>query len=131
MYKLTLHFMKSMINLTKYSASTIAAYAGSMYIAAGTALAQGDLGGIGEVPTVGGGSTDIRAALVSVISYILGFLGLLAVIVIVVAGIRLVTVGSDEAQRTKARDAILYAVIGLVIILLASAIVNFAINALT
>jgi ABC-type transport system involved in cytochrome bd biosynthesis fused ATPase/permease subunit len=60
-----------------------------------------------------------------VIFGILTFLGIIAVLIIVIAGIRLIIGGADEGQREKARDSILYAVIGLIVILLAGAIVQW------
>ena len=57
-------------------------------------------------------------------------LALVAVVVIVIAGIRLVVAGSDEQQRDKAKNMVLYAIIGLVVIILASAIVGFVADTL-
>lgn len=79
----------------------------------------------GSIPTVGGGGTDIRGTVLDILSAILNLMALAAVAVIIFAGIRLVIGGSDESQREKARNAILYAVIGLIVILLAQAIVSF------
>ena len=79
---------------------------------------------LGDIPDTGGGS-DIHGALTKVIEQILTFLGIIAVLVIVIAGIRLIVGGADEGQREKARNAILYAVIGLIVILLAGAIVRW------
>jgi type IV secretory pathway VirB2 component (pilin) len=109
--------MKSLISLSKSVISTGAALALSLYVSAAHA--------IGDVPSIGGGPEDLRAGILEVLTYILGFLGLIAVIVIVIAGIRLIIGGADEGQREKARNAVLYAVIGLILVLLASAIVNF------
>ncbi len=79
---------------------------------------------LGEIPDTGGG-TDVHDALTEVIYGILTFLGIVAVLVIVVAGIRLIVGGADEGEREKARNAVLYAVIGLILILLAGAIVRW------
>jgi type IV secretory pathway VirB2 component (pilin) len=79
---------------------------------------------LGEIPDTGGGA-DIHGALTNVIEKILTFLGIIAVLVIVIAGIRLIIGGADESQREKARNAILYAVIGLIVVLLAGAIVRW------
>jgi len=86
--------------------------------------AQHALADFGAIPDTGGG-TDVHDALTSVIQTVLTFLGIIAVLVIVVAGIRLIIGGADEQQREKARNAVLYAVIGLILVLLAGAIVNF------
>lgn len=51
--------------------------------------------------------------------------GVIAVIVIVVAGFMYVTSGGDPAKVVRAKNAILYAVIGLVVIILAFIITGF------
>lgn len=88
------------------------------------AFANGVFGPIPDV-TGNGSTSDIRVTAINVLRTILSFLGLVAVIVIVIAGIRLIIGGADEGQREKARNAVVYAIIGLVLILLARAIVDF------
>ena len=56
-------------------------------------------------------------------AYFLG--GVAAVIVIVVAGIMYSTSGGDSGKVAQAKDAILYAVVGLVVIILAFTITGF------
>ena len=51
--------------------------------------------------------------------------GLVAVIVIVVAGITYATSSGDSGKVTKAKNMILYAVVGLVIVLTAFTVTNF------
>lgn len=55
-------------------------------------------------------------------------IGILAVIMIVVGGFRYVISAGNSAQVTAAKNTILYAVVGLVVALLAYAIVNFVIK---
>ncbi len=80
---------------------------------------------IGQIPQIGPGTGDIQETILYVLNAALNFMGLVAVIVIVIAGIRLVVGGAEEQQREKAKHMIMYAVIGLIVIILASAIVNF------
>ncbi len=54
--------------------------------------------------------------------------GLIAVIVIIVGGIQYITAGGDPSKVAKAKNAILYAVIGLIIVILAAVITNFVIG---
>lgn len=51
--------------------------------------------------------------------------GIIAVIVIIVSGISYATSGGDSAAVTKAKNMILYSVIGIIVILAAFAITNF------
>ena len=83
----------------------------------------------GPVPDIGGvdaGDTNqIRSGILNILDIILSFMALIAVIVIVIAGIRLVVSQGEEQEKDKAKKAIFYAIIGLVVILLAQAIVGF------
>ncbi len=54
--------------------------------------------------------------------------GIAAVIVIIVAGVRFITSNGDPNNVTAARNTILYAVIGLVVIVVSRSIVVFVIN---
>jgi multisubunit Na+/H+ antiporter MnhB subunit len=56
-------------------------------------------------------------------------LGAIAVIMIVIGGIRYTLSNGESAAITGAKNTILYAVIGLVVALLAYAIVNFVLGA--
>jgi len=60
------------------------------------------------------------------IAYSLG--ATIAIIVIIVAGIMYTTSGGESAGITKAKNMILYAVIGLVVIIAAFAITNFVVT---
>ena len=60
-----------------------------------------------------------------IINVALAVLGLVAVVMIIIGGFNYMTSSGDTAKVTKARNTILYGVIGLVIALLAFAIVNF------
>src|SRR3989344_3599008 len=84
-------------------------------------------GGIfGPVPDLGTtGGTDIRATVLGILRGVLAFMALIAVVVIVIAGIMLVVSMGDEGAKDRAKRIIFYAVIGLIIILLASALVGF------
>ncbi|HEY8886516.1 MAG TPA: hypothetical protein VIM31_03415 [Candidatus Microsaccharimonas sp.] len=53
--------------------------------------------------------------------------GTIAVIVIIVGGIMYVTAAGNSANITKAKNMLLYAVVGLVIVIAAYAITNFVI----
>ena len=60
----------------------------------------------------------------------LGVLGLLAVIVIIYGGFMYTTSAGDASKIKKAKDTIMYGVVGLVIALLAYAIVNFVVSSI-
>jgi hypothetical protein len=62
-----------------------------------------------------------------VINVLLFIIGAVAVIMIIIGGIKYVLSNGDSSQITSAKNTILYAVIGLVVALLAYAIVNFVV----
>ncbi|MBR6532319.1 hypothetical protein IKT64_00905 [Candidatus Saccharibacteria bacterium] len=72
------------------------------------------------------GGKSIEDVAIDIIKVIIGMLGIVAVIFIVVGGISYMTSSGDAGKVKKAKDTILYAVIGLVVCALAFAIVNFA-----
>ncbi len=78
-------------------------------------------------PTNGTGLTDIFK---NIFNVVIGIVGILAVVMIVLGGINYTTSAGDASKVKKAKDTILYGIIGLIISLLAFAIVNFVIGAL-
>lgn len=74
---------------------------------------------------------DLRAMITKVVNILLFILGAIAVIVIIIGGIRYAVSGGDTGAITAAKNTILYAVIGLIVAILAYAIVNFVISAFT
>lgn len=80
----------------------------------------------GPIPDVGGtGSGDIRTTVLDILSTVLSFMALVAVVFIVIAGIRLVVSQGEEGEKDKAKKTIIYVIIGLIVIILAQAIVDF------
>ena len=63
-----------------------------------------------------------------IINVVLGVLGIVTVAVIVIGGFNYITSSGDPAKVAKAKNTILYGVIGLIIALLAYAIVNFVLT---
>jgi hypothetical protein len=68
---------------------------------------------------------DIVTLIVNIFSIIVG---IVAVIMIVVGGFKYITSGGDSGNITSAKNTIVYAVIGLVIVALAQFIVKFVLN---
>jgi hypothetical protein len=77
-------------------------------------------GGAGE-PTLGARFEDI----VNIMLYVIGAV---AVIMIIIGAIRYTTSNGESSQISSAKNTILYAVIGLVVAIMAYAIVNFVLS---
>lgn len=76
----------------------------------------------------GGSSAKFTDVVVKIVSGVIAVLGTVAVVFIVIGGINYMTSQGDPSKTKKAKDTILYAVIGLIICALAFAIVNFVIS---
>lgn len=80
-----------------------------------------------NLPTEGT-NESLMSRVTKIINVVLAALGIVAVVVIIIGGISFVTSQGDSSKVTKARNTILYGVVGLVIALLAYAIVNFVLK---
>ena len=72
--------------------------------------------------------TTIIATVVNIISIIVG---VVAVIMIIWGGLKYITSGGESGKITSAKNTIIYALIGLVIVALAQFIVHFVLNKAT
>ena len=66
----------------------------------------------------------------TIINVLLFVIGAVAVIMIIIGGIRYVVSGGDQNAVTGAKNTILYAIIGIVVAVLAYAVVNFVLTSL-
>jgi len=78
----------------------------------------------------GTGPTSIDSVITDVINVALWAIGILSVIMLIFGGIRYTVSGGDSNKVTSAKNTILYAVIGIVVAMLAYAIVNFVLTEL-
>lgn len=78
-----------------------------------------------------GGTGSIRELAVRIINYVLGFLGLIAVAMIIYGGVSYVTAAGEQSKVDNAKKVILYAIVGLVIVILSYAIVSTVLGAAT
>ena len=84
----------------------------------------------GGVNDVGGGNDTLVQNITNIINGIIAVLGIVAVVVIILGGVQYMTSSGDAAKVKKAKDTILYGVIGLIVCVLAFAVVNFVIMGL-
>jgi hypothetical protein len=78
--------------------------------------------------TIGVGTADLKATVINIIQWVLGLLGLIAVIMILYGGFIWMTAGGNEDKVSTAKKIITAAVVGLIVILLAWAIVTFVVK---
>lgn len=71
------------------------------------------------------GSNGVFKTITNVLLFIIGAI---SVIMLIIGGIRYVVSGGDSSAVTAAKNTILYAVVGIVVAILAYALVNFVIS---
>ena len=69
--------------------------------------------------------TALAQDVVDVLSLVVG---IVSVIMIIIAGLRYITSGGDSQNVTNAKNTILYAIVGLVIVIFAQTIVRFVVG---
>lgn len=93
-------------------------------------LAQTEGGILNPIDKPGVASqTNLRQGIVNIINYILLFLGLIAVAYVIWAGIKMVTSGGNEGKVKEGQKTITYAILGLLVVFLSYAIVNWVVFA--
>lgn len=69
-------------------------------------------------------SGNLLGYILTIVNIVLALIGVGAAIFIVIAGVRYITSQGDETEAKKAKNGIIYAVIGLVVVGLSAVIVN-------
>jgi hypothetical protein len=78
-----------------------------------------------DAPKVGIPEVSADSVITDVLSFVYFFAGIVCIIVIIIAGIMYSTSNGDSNKITSAKNAILYALVGLVIIMMAFTITGF------
>ena len=86
--------------------------------------------GIGAASGIAVPHTDLRTVVITIIGKVLSYLALASVVVIIIAGLYLVLSLGNESARDKAKNIIVYTIIGLVIIMFSEVIVNLVLTIL-
>lgn len=118
---------KSTIKTSIYSIAGAATLLGTRVLAASP---QDTAQNAVESITPSGTNTDLTSLLQLIINSLIGIVGVAAVIMLIIGGFRYVFSQGNEKAVNSAKDTILYAIIGIVVAILAFAIVNFVIAGL-
>lgn len=76
-------------------------------------------------------TTKINNMVHTVVNLLSAIVGIVAVIMIIIGGFRYITSGGNDTSVTAAKNTILYAIIGLVVVALAQIIVRFTLSKIT
>ncbi|MBR0480196.1 hypothetical protein IJJ49_02985 [Candidatus Saccharibacteria bacterium] len=80
------------------------------------------------IDQVGDGGDTLTSDLQTILGAIIGVLGFVCVVVMIIGGVNYMTSAGDSGKVKKAKDTILYGLIGLIVCALAFALVNFVIG---
>lgn len=75
-----------------------------------------------------GGTSTITKTITRIINLLSAIGGIIATIMIIIGGVRYMTSGGDSNSAASARNTILYAVVGLIVVAFAQVIVRFALQ---
>jgi cytochrome bd-type quinol oxidase subunit 2 len=124
--------LKKLLNRITITLAFMGAFAAPLVPS--TVLAQGRAD-ICEGVALTGGTCDpsasgasVESTIRTVINLLSLIVGVVAVIMIIIGGLKYITSAGDSANVSSAKNTILYAVIGLVIVALAQVIVRFVLN---
>ncbi len=127
------HILLAILMVVSFSGGTIAL--------SGVAAADASTDAARQQACLGAGGTwsggtcthtgpDLNKIIKAVVNLLSVIVGILAVIMIMVGGFRYVTSGGDSSSLSSAKNTIIYAVIGLVIVALAQVLVHFVLDTL-
>ncbi len=74
------------------------------------------------------GQTDLQSILTRAVNIFSLIVGVIAVIMIIVGGLKYITSGGDSGNVSSAKNTIIYAIVGLIIVALAQFIVRFVLG---
>lgn len=109
-----------------YIQSATKATASALLVLAAGSTAHADIS-IPNLPGSSGGST-VPSLIESTLNILTWAIGVIAVIMVIVGGLQYVLSAGDPGKATRAKDTILYAVIGVVVTIMAYSIVKFIIG---
>lgn len=92
-----------------------------------TQLAVGAADNLKDVDDSG---DDLATDIKTIINGVIGILGIACVVVMIIGGVNYMTSAGDAGKVKKAKDTILYGLIGLIVCVLAFAIVQFVVGIL-
>lgn len=86
--------------------------------------------GFGPVPAPEGtlGGNDLVGAIIFIINWLLVLAALTALVFLIIGGVMYIISRGDEEKAADAKNTILYAIIGLIVIGLAAVVVNFIVS---
>ena len=119
-------FLPTNFFMKKFLAPVAALVSSSVFFVQSTLAALPPPPDITGLANSGTDTAGVKQTIVDFIVKVLDFIMLIAVIYVIIAGIRLIVSGGDEGEKDKAKNTIIYVIVGILIVLFARVIVTFA-----
>ena len=117
-----IHKLKSATGVLTAAFAVATAYTSNAFASAASEIGSG-ANSTGQTSGV-----TFQQGVTTVTNILLFLIGLVAVIMIIIGGIRYTTSNGDASQTKAAKDTILYAIVGLVVAIMAYAIVSWVVK---
>lgn len=92
-------------------------------VCSGVGIAAG-----GECKSSATGSKSVNDTIKTALNFFSALIGIIAVVMIMIAGVKYMTSQGEPGKINEAKNALLYAIVGIVIVAMAQVIVNFVIK---
>ena len=83
-----------------------------------------------QMKNIDGSDTSLQGTILNVLNVVFVIIGIVAVIVIIIGGVTYATSQGDPSKVTKGKKIMITGIVGLIIVILAFAIVDFVLGAL-
>lgn len=104
---------------------------GASDLSAQDAISCGANGASGSDQTVSNAGTNIDSTIAKFVNLFSVIIGVIAVIMIIIGGFRYITSSGNAEKVSQAKNTIIYALIGLVVVALAQVMANFVLDKAT
>lgn len=130
---MSMKYITSKISVTKnilsgalFTLVSVFGYSSTAF--AGSSAANTILGGADKTGQGGAGAVTVESSIETVTNVLLFLIGVVAVIMLIIGGIRYTTSNGDSSRVKAAKDTILYAIVGLIVAIMAYAIVRWVVR---
>ena len=136
-HKFKKYIFVTLASLTMLTPGLVPAVASALATPTTTASITSDicsgssLGSANNTCSTNGSTDSIKALAAKIISIFSILVGIVAVIMVIFGGFKYITSGGDSNSISGAKNTLIYAIIGLIIVALAQFIVHFVLNTAT
>jgi Type IV secretion system pilin len=128
-FKRIIYTAAAALALSLPTLAPVAVYAENLDTAGGASCGiEAEVTSAGGTCPIVGADANLSALVKKIINVLSVIVGVIAVIMIIIGGLRYITSGGDSGNVSSAKNTIIYAIVGLIIVALAQFIVRFVLS---